>query len=173
MRIRHSVRCRAKNGRQRDSVRRWLRFLKRQVHGHRRVVGDAVGNGFVELAHGHREVRREPKILRFAARVRDKRLHEDPVELEAADEPAKVAGKSVRGNKSLCGALIAVGQSSRSLRNCALRLASEIESALVREAKILDSFEKRPFAIVPQHRQVQRSRIVVAVEVAQRNSAYL
>ena len=83
-------------------------------------------------------MRCEPIALLPRARVVDKRLHEEPVELEIADPTAKVPFKSICGNESFRPSLIAVCQGPLPIVKGSFSPPSEIECVTVSEPEFFD-----------------------------------
>ena len=130
-----------------------MRIRKRQVYNDRRVIRNPVGHGIVQLAHGYGEVRSEFKPHSSATRLRDERLHQEPVQLVAAHQSAKVPHQCKRRLQSLAGPLVAIRQSSPFLVQVAFRLAAKIESLVIGETKPLHMSEKDRLPVLTQDSQ--------------------
>jgi hypothetical protein len=105
------------------------------------MIGNSVRYGFIQLAHGEGEVGRKAVALSGAARVANERLDEEPVELEAPDQAAKIALERIGRDKAFGAALVAIGEGLTARTYGALGLATEIKCIAIGEAKFLDAVE--------------------------------
>lgn len=125
------------------------RFRQRQIHGHRGMIRDAIGNRFIQLAHRDWKMWSETVALLPATWILDEGFNEDPVDLEPAQEASEVASERVGRGEALPPSLVAIRKSPTLGRKCSVARASKIEGSTVSEAELLHCLEEDVLAIVP------------------------
>src|ERR1700728_1410576 len=95
-----------------NARRELRRFPEGQVYGHWQMIRDAIRNGLVQLAHGHREMWSELVALFRISWIVDERFDKDPVEFEPAYKTTVVTGERVGRGEAFSASLVAICESA-------------------------------------------------------------
>jgi|HubBroStandDraft_1064217.scaffolds.fasta_scaffold156706_2 hypothetical protein len=131
----------------------------RKFNRHRRLIGQAISCRLVQIPHGARQKRIEP--ISFVASIRFlDGLDEKPIQLKPR-YAAEATGHGKRGDKTLPGTLVAIGQRSAPPVEVMLRKPAKMEQSSICKIELAQIAEERGFRVGGQHRNVGCSGIPI------------
>src|ERR1700691_6293201 len=128
------------------------------------MIGDALDRGLIQLNHGARIPGRQ---VFCCLTVFDSGFDKEPVQLKAADEPLEITGERERGHETFQVTLVAVGKALAGSVYRAILVASHVEAAVVRKAKLFYIAEERCFFVVRKKLDIAYRGIGVVLVVVQ------